>query len=855
MSLRHYLKGDTSHPKAPGTDHSWTSHNSLTYIGIVKGNKDPAYMGRLSVLIPSLAKTTNADESQLTTCDYLSPFYGAKADKHNIPHSRDHAGSQHSYGFWGVPPDLETRVLVIFAEGKTNQAYWIGCIQDPYTNHMVPGIASSENTFDKTSGLDTSNPNEMKNASVDKKSTYGSTNVPSGELNRSAPGALLHNNYDSTPKPIHPLADILVKQGLSADDIRGNTTSSARRESPSQVFGISTPGRKDITTSKVSVGTKDSGATDHVTRGVGHTFVMDDGDVIGKNQLTRLRTASGHQLLMHDTEGVVYIAHGSGNAYIEMTKDGRIDVYSGVGGINLRTEGDFNLHSDANINMSAGQSIRMSATGQEPVLYTEEDIKNLDDDPFSAGHTAKVGDVKYEANPGAIIQSADYMLTLGDKGVMTSSQNGSIMDYGWAGISSYSPTNQMHGAGGQIHLAASQVHFNSTSPSGDWGPGWMTKDEVGMEPRDEGDVELTQKGVNPLNSFTRETKTTVHRLVTHEPMFRASVVSGDGVVPVDFDDKKAWSKLAHMPGTAEFINNQNRFSTNSSIRDAQFQADALTYVQQKIGNSTSAIKAKELLADFGSKYNEIYSISDKIKLPFNIKDSITEKLKLGSLSTAKDNLTSVLSSQVIESLTNKNIELFKDNVFVNTTGELFSLGQSLHGKLSEFSSLGSSVQHLTKNLSQLKNIKNLTSTIGSLNSVTQTFSSIVGGKIVGINQVKSLATKSFSKVGLFNAREAAIGGQSFMQNVTANIGSKIGSIAGSVKTFFSGWSDIRLKEDIQLISKSHSGVNIYRFKYKHTNGTYQGVMAQEVPWARQMTDTGFYMVDYSKVDVEFRRLN
>jgi hypothetical protein len=33
------------------------------------------------------------------------------------------------------------------------------------------------------------------------------------------------------------------------------------------------------------------------------------------------------------------------------------------------------------------------------------------------------------------------------------------------------------------------------------------------------------------------------------------------------------------------------------------------------------------------------------------------------------------------------------------------------------------------------------------------------------------------------------------------------------------------------------------------------VMAQEVPWAREMTDTGFYMVDYSKVDVEFRRLN
>ena len=69
------------------------------------------------------------------------------------------------------------------------------------------------------------------------------------------------------------------------------------------------------------------------------------------------------------------------------------------------------------------------------------------------------------------------------------------------------------------------------------------------------------------------------------------------------------------------------------------------------------------------------------------------------------------------------------------------------------------------------------------------------------------------------------------------------------------WSDSRLKEDIRLVGKSPTGINIYSFKYKQSAGTYEGVMAQEVPWAREMTDTGFYMVDYSKVDVEFRRLN
>ena len=337
MSLNNYLKGGASNPKAPGKDQSWAGANAGPYLGIVKGNKDPTRMGRLSVLIPSLAQASpNAGtESQLITCEYLSPFYGAKGVKHNIPGSTEYEHSQHSYGFWAVPPDLETTVLVIFAEGKMNQAFWIGCVQDPYTNHMTPGIASSEKTWDKTDG----GPAGQLSSDVDIHQTYGSTNVPAGELNRAATGALPKNDYEAYPKPIHPLADILLKQGLGADDVRGNTSSSARRESPSQVFGISTPGRKDTGTTKQQVGAKDSGATDHVSRKTGHTFVMDDGAVDGTNQLTRLRTASGHQLLMHDTDGIVYIANGTGNAWIEMNADGRIDLYSGVGGINMRTQG------------------------------------------------------------------------------------------------------------------------------------------------------------------------------------------------------------------------------------------------------------------------------------------------------------------------------------------------------------------------------------------------------------------------------------------------------------------------------------------------------------------------------------
>jgi len=69
-------------------------------------------------------------------------------------------------------------------------------------------------------------------------------------------------------------------------------------------------------------------------------------------------------------------------------------------------------------------------------------------------------------------------------------------------------------------------------------------------------------------------------------------------------------------------------------------------------------------------------------------------------------------------------------------------------------------------------------------------------------------------------------------------------------------SDIRLKEDINLIGKSPSGINIYTFKYKgKDNAIYKGVMAQEVPYASVLDKDGFYKVDYSKVDVKFEKVN
>jgi len=83
----------------------------------------------------------------------------------------------------------------------------------------------------------------------------------------------------------------------------------------------------------------------------------------------------------------------------------------------------------------------------------------------------------------------------------------------------------------------------------------------------------------------------------------------------------------------------------------------------------------------------------------------------------------------------------------------------------------------------------------------------------------------------------------------------IGGIGGVASLF----SDRRAKNNIKLIGKSKSGLNIYSFNYKDKSngkGTYQGVMSDEIPSdAVFKHPDGFDRVDYNKLDVEFKLIN
>jgi hypothetical protein len=176
----------------------------------------------------------------------------------------------------------------------------------------------------------------------------------------------------------------MFQQGTLADPQRGPIGSTSQRESPSAVFGISTPGRAvyqgGLTESdiKARITAKTISATDVsvIGRKGGHSIVLDDGNLEGKDNLVRIRTAGGHQITMSDDGNFFYIIHANGQAWVEFGQEGTLDVYT-TNSVNVRTQGTINLHADEDINMFAGGKINMKSNkGTTMQSNTDMSISN-----------------------------------------------------------------------------------------------------------------------------------------------------------------------------------------------------------------------------------------------------------------------------------------------------------------------------------------------------------------------------------------------------------------------------------------------------------------------------------------------
>lgn len=393
-STKHNMPQDTRSIETPKLD-------AGPYLARIVSALDPKNMGTLQVqLLKDVGNLPNRT-GNIYTVKYLSPFYGVTGIQH-LGANQTFNDTQKSYGLWMIPPDPGSLVMVIFVEGNVKDGYWIGCVQDEHMNFMIPGLAATS------------------------LNTQGNKKLPVAEYNKRLNG-LEHADSTQIKKPVHPFASVLSTQGLIDDETRGITSSSARREAPSCVFGISTPGPIDKSSGapRGNIGkheSKISGA--FVSRLGGTTFVMDDGDdrfvraspadsgppvytdlengaaggqssSIPHNELVRIRTRTGHQILLHNSEDLIYIGNAKGTSWIELTSNGKIDIYAGDS-ISIHTENDFNITADRDINLTAGRNVNINSGG----TFAATAEKNYEIKAGAAGNltTGKDSNIKAGGN-------------------------------------------------------------------------------------------------------------------------------------------------------------------------------------------------------------------------------------------------------------------------------------------------------------------------------------------------------------------------------------------------------------------------------------------------------------------------
>lgn len=332
------------------------------FTGIVKSNVDPTRAGRLQVYIEAFAdggESGEDDDKKWTTVSYMQQFGGYTPASVSSGTNSDigmYPGNQNSYGMWFTPPDLGVKVLCVFVNGDRSQGYYIGTVPEQGLGSMLPGVAASANY-------------DIGNNDNQKEYFAGATRLPVTEINTNNEGVFNDPLYFNQSKPVHSyVAGALFQQGLVEDIERGTIRSSSQRETPSAVYGVSTPGMpiyqggmkpNDIRT-KINDGSIKPSQAQVIGRVGGHSLVMDDGDLEGDNALFRLRTSKGHQITMSDTGNFFYIIHANGQTWLEFGAEGTVDVYA-TNSVNVRTAGDINLHADRDINMYAGRNISMKS--------------------------------------------------------------------------------------------------------------------------------------------------------------------------------------------------------------------------------------------------------------------------------------------------------------------------------------------------------------------------------------------------------------------------------------------------------------------------------------------------------------
>lgn len=358
-------------------------------LAVVTNNNDPQQNGRIQVLIPSLSEhEQHLVEDQLPWASYVSPIGGINETSHrgpgnnnqdiNSPYGETTTGSV-CYGMWAIPK-VGARVLVVAVDNDPNQLYWLGCVFPNSSTHTLPHGRYVTGVEGKTpEGPLSSTEQPIEPLRTNLELAFGSDDshewrtrgadysVSAISSNRLGNDITSDENTDhtGTVTNIADDKDTVVQQ--SDGNSYGNDGLfrqgyAVHRTDPEKDTNDDYHAERNKRTDRHLEPT----TTSFTTPGF-HSISMDDRP---ENCRVKLRTTTGHQIIMDDTNERIYVSTNEGRNWIEMDSDGHIFVYSEES-ISMKAEGDINLTSEAKVRITAKDGIHMKS-GAEFRLHVSE---------------------------------------------------------------------------------------------------------------------------------------------------------------------------------------------------------------------------------------------------------------------------------------------------------------------------------------------------------------------------------------------------------------------------------------------------------------------------------------------------
>lgn len=413
---------------------SRTTHDSVT-IGTVVDTNDPQQMGRVRVVCPQWGDSWSDIVEDVPWAVYVTPFGGQQQVGTRGPGIQDSTGGI-AYGMWAIPK-VGAQVLVLCVDGDSSSRAYFGCIYDQFTPHTMPHgrfmyddhpELEKEGASPAPYGPYTSSEKYIQPLTDNMKQAFGAKDEPNFEYRSRAA------DYTVTRVDVSQLDQTYSKvqddTGVVHDDWTSTQGYQVSRSDPDAQSSYTDKNYDSMVYSFTSPGF--------------HALSMDDRQ---ENCRVRLRTTSGHQIIMDDTNERIYIATAQGNNWIEMDQDGNIDIF---------TSNKLSVHATKEINFTSDDTIRMYAK-KGIHMHSDDEIrmdaaKDIHVKTAAEVHVDAVADIHVQTDANLRVGASQSIYMEATDSIHAKS--GSTLH-----LTSSSQMNLL-ATGGNLVCQASQIHLN-----------------------------------------------------------------------------------------------------------------------------------------------------------------------------------------------------------------------------------------------------------------------------------------------------------------------------------------------------------------------------------------------------------